>query len=48
MFEVIKPGNQSCRQGGCTLSLSEKLAKGVIQDFPINQMSQLIKFVFWI
>jgi hypothetical protein len=30
------------------LILCEKLAKGVIQDFPINQMSQLVKFVFWI
>ena len=48
VFQVMKPGNQSCRQGGCPLILCEKLAKGVIQDFPINQMSQLVKFVFWI
>jgi hypothetical protein len=48
MFEVMKTDNQSRGQGGRPLILYEKLTKGVIQYFAINQVSQLVKFLFWI
>ncbi len=48
MFEVMKTGNQSRGQARSTLLFGKKLTERIIQYFPINQVSQLIKFVFWI
>jgi hypothetical protein len=48
MFEVMKTGNQSRGQARSTLLFGKKLTEGIIQYFPINQVSELVKFVFWI